>query len=342
MSNKILLINKKLFLVLVSVIFTHAYGNAQENEDTFPDTLLVKLAKEKRVKSIKEIDVQNTKQYLLQTRWFNDLGLEVITQNEGNKHTYVQIYNRERVVKRIIYSTINLADTAKANDIYIHWFDSLGQSVKTEQVINDTLQLVTSNTYSYNNNISYIKEIDHLYGRGISEIKITFTDSLRIISYIDYNSDTLIEKQRSYYSKYNKFKQLIEEGEINLEEGFGEFIDNFKGDQNNLLAFFMFAKDSLAKLELSGLIKPKFITEKKYFYTNGKLTLIEEEPLIKKHFSYNVFGLPKEVLIKSNDKTGELLSKTVYLYNEKNLPTEVSVYDNANKITSRRLYTYTF
>ncbi len=342
MSNKILLINMKLLLVLVSVIFTHAYGNVQENEDTFPDTLLVRLAKEKRVKSIKEIDVQNTKQYLLQTRWFNDLGLEVITQNEGNKHTYVQIYNKERIVKQIIYSTINLADTAKANDIYIHWFDSLGQSVKTEQVINDTLQLVTSNTHSYNNNVSYIKEIDHLYGRGISEIKITFTDSLRIISYIDYNSDTLIEKQRSYYNKYNKFKQLTEEGELNYEKGFEELIDNFKGDQNNLLAFFMFAKDSLAKLELSGLIKPKFIPEKKYFYTNGKLTLIEEEPLIKKHYSYNAFGLPKEVLIKSNDKTGELLSKTVYLYNEKNLPIEVRVYDNTNKIRSKRLYTYTY
>lgn len=342
MSNKIFSISKKLFLVVVSIIFIHACCNAQESDDTYPDTLLVKLAKEKRVKSIKEIDVQNTKQYLLQTRWFNDLGLEVITQNESNKHTYVQVYNRKRVVKRIIYSTINLTDTAKANDIYIHWFDSLGQSVKTEQVINDTLILVTSNTHSYKNNISYIKEIDHLYGRGISEIKITFTDSLRIISYIDYNSDTLIEKQSSYYRKYNKSKQLIEEGKLNYEKGFEEFIDNFKGDQNNLLAFFMFAKDSLARLELSGLIKPQFITDKKYFYTNGKLTLIEEEPLIKKYYSYNALGLPKEVLIKSTDGTGELLSKILYLYNEKNLPTEVRVYDNTNKITSKRLYTYTY
>ncbi|MFA9213268.1 MAG: hypothetical protein ACEQSR_05405 [Candidatus Methylacidiphilales bacterium] len=342
MNDKIFSFNKKLFWVLVSVILTHAYCIAQDSEDTFPDTLLVKLAKEKHVKSIKEIDVQNTKQYLLQTRWFNDLGLEVITQNEGNKHTYVQIYNKESVVKRIIYSTINLADTAKANDIYIHWFDSLGQSVKTEQVINDTLLLVTSNTYTYKDNISYTKEIDHLYGRGISEIKITFTDNFRIISYIDYNSDTLIEKQRSYYSKYNQLNQLTEQGKLNYEKGFEEFIDNFKGDQNNLLAFFMFAKDSLARLELSGLIKPQFITDKKYFYTNGKLTLIEEEPLIKKYYSYNAFGLPKEVLIKSYDKTGELLSKILYLYNEKNLPIEVRVYDNTNKITSKRLYTYTF
>lgn len=201
---------------------------------------------------------------------------------------------------------------------------------------------MTSNTYTYKDNISYIKEIDHLYGRGISEIKITFTDSLRIISYIDYNSDTLIEKQKSYYSKYNQLNQLTEQGELNFEEGFGEFIDNFKGDQNNLLAFFMFAKDSLAKLELSGLIKPKFIAEKKYFYTNGKLTLIEEEPLIKKYYSYNALGLPKDVLIKSNDETQELLSKTVYLYNEKNLPIEVNLYNGENKITSKRIYKYTF
>lgn len=339
MNDKILSINKKLFWVLVSVIFIPAYGIAQDSESSFIDTYLLKLIKEKHVKSVKEIEVRDSTEKVLKTRWFNESGLETITQ-VSNYETQVNYYNNGKIKKQITYSTASLADTSNAKYIISNLYDSLGQIINRKYFTDGKIETAKSTNYCVNDTC-YFTENFYENEKLISGIRTVKSKKLKITNEISYRKNNIIKEITSYYSKYDELGQPMEDGDLLYDDGIKEFIDNYPGNKNTKAYFVFMNQDSLNKMILSGIIKPTFFPEIIYSYVENKLVSEENElRYYKMKIIYNNSGLPIEVSQKHLDE--ELNTKTLYLYDENSLPKEVQVYNSQNKIISKRIFKYTF
>jgi hypothetical protein len=93
-------------------------------------------------------------------------------------------------------------------------------------------------------------------------------------------------------------------------------------------------------------LTPRYICKKKYQYTNQLLDSIQEGVFTAKHITYNSHNLPIEVSCRFGveaDKSEEnSCGKTMYLYNDINLPTTVIVYHGDGKLQSKITYKYCF
>ncbi len=339
MNDKIFSISKKLFCVLVSFIFIPVYSIAQDSESSFIDAYLLKLIKEKHVKSVKEIEVKDSTEKVLKTRWFNESGLETITQI-SNYETQVNYYNNGKITKQITYSTVSLADTSNAKHVISNLYNSLGQIINRKYFIDGKLENSKSTNYCINDTC-YFTENFYENEKIISGTRTVQSKKLKITNEIRYHKNNLIKEITSYYSKYNELGQPTEDGDLLYDDGIKEFIDNYPGNKNTKAYFVFMNQDSLNKMILSGIIKPTFFPKVIYSYVENKLVSVEDElNYYKMQIVYDNFGLPKEVSQKHLDE--ELNTKTLYLYDENNLPKEVQVYNSQNKIISKRLFKYTF
>jgi len=339
MNYKHLSISKKLFFVLVNVISLNSFCVAQESDNAYTETLLLKLVKEKHVKSVKEIEDKDSTEKVLKARWFNESGLETITQI-SNYETQVNYYNNGKITKQISYSTVNLADTSSAKHIIYKLYNSLGQIINRKYFIDRKLENSKSTNYCINDTC-YFTENFYENEKIISGTRTVQSKKLKITNEIRYNKNNLIKEITSYYSKYDELGQPIEDGDLLYDDGIKEFIDNYPGNKNTKAYFVFMNQDSLNKMILSGIIKPTFFPKVIYSYVENKLVSVNDElNYFKMQIVYDNFGLPKEVSQKHLDE--ELNTKTLYLYDENNLPKEVQVYNSQNKIISKRLFKYTF
>lgn len=326
------------YIILLLMILITSLSFAQESEQLYPDTLLLRLIKEKKVKQVDIIDATN-KGRTLQTTHYNANGDEVLLMNFQNGYSYFQPFEGGKLRKKLIYSTLDTKDTLNAEDKYIHWFDELGNLTREDNIMYGKLFQTTEHTVKCSGDTCLLTErkSDGRY----SSIRVIKNGKMEWIDYISYNKYEQISEVKSFYRMYNSHYQLIEEGNRFYDDTLEAYLIEKKFHLAEL-----FNNDTLSRIILSGKLKPRYICKKKYQYTNQLLDSIQEGVFTVKHITYNSHNLPIEVscrFVAEEYKNEEAsCGKTIYLYNDINLPTTVIVYHGDGKEQSRISYKYYF
>ena len=320
-----------LYFILISV---RAFS--QDADQLYPDTLLQRLIREKHVKQVDIIDAIG-KEHLLQTSYYNANGDEILLKNFQNGYSYVKQFEKGKLRKTLIYSTIEIKDTFNAQDKYIHWFDELGNLTREDNIINGKLFQTTEHTVEFSGDTCLLTErkSDGRY----SSIRIITSGSKELIDYISYDSHKRITDVKSYYRLINKEHQLIEEGERNYEDSLGAYLM-----AKNFDPIHFFNKDTIYHIVLSGKLTPSYNWQKKYHYSNQRLDSIEENNQTLKYISYNSIHLPDEVncMYFIDDGNKGNCGKIKYTYNELFLPNQVLQYNAEGILISKIVYKYSF
>lgn len=327
------------YIILLLMIQIASLLFAQESEQFYPDTILLRLIKEKHVRQVDIIEATDEDR-ILQTKYYNDNGDEILLKNFQNGYSYFQQFEKGKLRKKLIYSTIEIKDTSNAPDKYIHWFDELGNLQQEDNIMNGKLFQTTEHKISFSGDTCLLTEQNKSKGRH-SSIRVITRGNTEWIDYISYNNYERISAVKSFYRMYNSHHQLIEEG----NRYYDDTLEAYLIEKKFHLAEF-FNNDTLFRIILSGKLKPRYIWQKKYHYTNQLLDSIEEDVLTLKYITYNSHNLPIEVSCRfeaEEDKNEEAsCGKTIYLYNDKDLPTTVIVYYGDGKEQSRISYKYYF
>ena len=309
---------------------------SQENEQLYPDTLLLRLIKDKHVKQVDIIDATG-KERIIQSTNYNANGDEILLKNFQNGYSYFQLYEKGKGRKKLIYSTTDIEDTLNTQDKYIHWFDELGNLTQEDNIMNGKLFQTTVHTVKYSGDTCLLTE--RKSDGHISSIRVIKNGNMEWVDYISYNDNERISNVKSHYQMYNSHCQLIEEGNRFYDDTLEAYLIEKKFHLAEL-----FNNDTLYRIVLSGKLKPRYIWQKKYHYANQLLDSIQEGVFTVKHITYNSHNLPIEVncMYSIDDGNKGDCGKIKYTYNELFLPTQVLQYNAEGILISKIVYKYSF